>query len=693
MSEPVSPPPVTTALPDDLPPYVSNGLIGLRVLDIPLLSGFTLVNGFAGIDPVVRVGAAARAPYPLAGDLALDGVWLRTFPNQAEFVDQRYDFASGELTTRFRFAAGGKLAEVEVLTFCSRTAPTLALQEVAVRVDTACQLTLRALVDPEQVPGRIAARHVEIPDRGDPKPHGSLSWQSLGGKSECGLAYGTEATGAGMPAPSVVDWGVDTRLATEYSVAAKPGRTYRLRQIVSLVASVLHHQPEAEAVRLAAAGMAEGFEELRADNRRAWEELWKGRVVIDSADESWQALADAAFFYLNSSTHASAPSSTSIYGLAQWHDYHYYYGHVMWDIEAFSLPPLLLSQPDAARSLLDFRSQTLLGARSNAKLRGRKGLQFPWESDWLRGEEVAPGIGRASWHEDHITLDVALAFARYGHATGDSRFLSEDLPAVLHGVAEWIVSRVSRTRAGFAFRDTMGIAERVLAADNDAFTVMSAKVALREAIAAVERIGQAAPAAWREVDAGLEVRPSKSNGAIMSHDGYRPTEQKGATPGPLAGLFPVWYELDPRVAQATLEYYLKLAPAYVGSPMLSALYPTWAAWAGDRRLAAQLMREGYAELVGGRFLQTFEQHPVRFPEKPRSGPFFANLGGFLMTLMYGLPGIRIGPEAPAEWPRRPVVLPAGWRSIEIERAWVRQQAARIEAKHGAATARVAIEGN
>jgi trehalose/maltose hydrolase-like predicted phosphorylase len=382
------------------------------------------------------LSASGRPPErrnPLAADLAIDHVWLRTVPNQADFVDQRYDFATGELTTRFRFTAGGKRADVEVLTFCSRTAPTLAAQEIAIEVDARCELTLRPLIGIDQVPGRVRARHVDIPGRGDPKPHGSLSWESLGGGSECGIAYGTEVVGADMPAPEVVDRGIDAPLAADCTGSAVPGRTYRFRQIASLVASVLHHQPEAEAVRLAAFGVATGFDALRAENREVWNDLWKARVLITAVDDRWQALADAAFFYLNASTHASAPSSTSIFGLATWHDYHYYYGHVMWDLETFSLPPLLLSQPDAARSLLDYRSQSLRAARGNAKLRGRNGIQFPWESDWLHGEEVAPGIGRASWHEDHVNLDIALAFATYGHATGDARLLAETRPRCCTG--------------------------------------------------------------------------------------------------------------------------------------------------------------------------------------------------------------------------------------------------------------------
>ena len=55
MSTPISPDPVTRSGTHELPAYVSNGLIGLRVLDVPLLSGLALVNGYAGIDPTMRI--------------------------------------------------------------------------------------------------------------------------------------------------------------------------------------------------------------------------------------------------------------------------------------------------------------------------------------------------------------------------------------------------------------------------------------------------------------------------------------------------------------------------------------------------------------------------------------------------------------------------------------------------------------
>jgi trehalose/maltose hydrolase-like predicted phosphorylase len=137
------------------------------------------------------------------------------------------------------------------------------------------------------------------------------------------------------------------------------GATYRLRQITSLVPSALHGRPDEQAGRMVAKARHDGFDAIRAENRAAWDEIWKGRIRLVGAEPRWQALADAAFFYLNSSVHASSCASTSIFGLATWHDYHYYYGHVMWDIEAFAVPVLTFVQPQAAHALLDYRFRYL----------------------------------------------------------------------------------------------------------------------------------------------------------------------------------------------------------------------------------------------------------------------------------------------------------------------------------------------
>jgi hypothetical protein len=171
--------------------------------------------------------------------------------------------------------------------------------------------------------------------------------------------------------------------------------------------------------------------------------------------------------------------------------------------------------------------------------------------------------------------------------------------------------------------------------------------------------------------------------AVVSHDDYRTNEEKGGTPDPLMGLFPFGFSLDAASEQATLALYLDLAESYIGSPMLSALYGAWAARTGDRRLALKLLDEGYGQFSSGRFLQILEYRPDRFPEQPQAGPFFANMGGFLTGLLFGFTGLHIGPDLPQSWSERPVVLPAGWEAIEVDRLWIRGRPMRLLARHGA----------
>ena len=150
-----------------------------------------------------------------------------------------------------------------------------------------------------------------------------------------------------------------------------------MRQIASLIPKVTHLQPDFQAVRQVALARKRGFEAIRAANRAVWSELWKGRITLVGADHRWQALADAALFYLFSSTHVASPASTSIFGLATWHDYHYYYGHVMWDIETFVVPVLSLLQPHAAESILDYRTRSLPSAAEQCAPAGQKRAPVP----------------------------------------------------------------------------------------------------------------------------------------------------------------------------------------------------------------------------------------------------------------------------------------------------------------------------
>jgi trehalose/maltose hydrolase-like predicted phosphorylase len=681
MTVPLSPAPVSSARPGELPPYLSNGILGLRTAGVPHLTGTTMVGGFAGVDPTDGVEGFARAPFATAVDVQLDGIWASAAPGLVELVEQRYDFATAELTTSWRFSVGVTTASVDSVVFCPRTLPALAAATLAIRVDGPANLALAAGVDPTGVPGHGDLR-AQPQDQGPNEGvDGRLLWHAPGDISQCGVAYATTFSGTSDAERATRTRDERGRFSTIYRFRSRTDRRYGIDLLTAMVPSLSHARPDEQAGRLAALGAKRGLARLRAENRAAWQDLWKGRIEIEGADRRWQAITDASLFYLLSSVHASSLASTSLFGLAYWPNYHYYHGHVMWDIETFTLPPLLLLEPGAARALLDYRFRHLDAARRLAATHGRRGAMYPWESCPQHGEEATPGA--RPYTEDHVTLDVALAFASYVHATGDLDYAERVAWPVLRAVAEFVESRVERGPDGFEIRDTVGPREHYQAVDNNAYTNMAAARALREATACADAIGRGAPAAWDDIASRLVLPRDTRRGAIINHDGARLTEEQGGVPEAAAGLFPVGYEAAPKLELATYRYAAKeQAPLYAGSPMLSAMLPVYAARAGEPGLAAELLERGFGDFINEPFLEP-DEYPRKRIDRPRASPMFANLSGYLTGLLFGMTGLKLGYLPPDAWPVRPASLPSGWKAIRVERLWIRGEPWALEAQDGA----------
>jgi protein-glucosylgalactosylhydroxylysine glucosidase len=80
--------------------------------------------------------------------------------------------------------------------------------------------------------------------------------------------------------------------------------------------------------------------------------------------------------------------------------------------------------------------------------------------------------------------------------------------------------------------------------------------------------------------------------------------------------------------------------------MLSSLLGVWAAWLGDRDESSRLFEEGFAKFQFEPFAVTNEYRLDKFPEQVQAGTMFANLGGFLTGLLYGLTGLCINADEP-----------------------------------------------
>jgi trehalose/maltose hydrolase-like predicted phosphorylase len=686
MSSPLSPTPARRRVADALPPYLSNGVLGIRCPGVPYRSGTTMVTGFAGLDPSDGVEGFARAPFILATDVQVAGVWASAAPEWIRVIEQRYDFETAELHTTWRFRVEGTTATIETIAFCSRTVPALAACDVQVRVDGAADVAIAAGIDPAGAPG-YADKVAQPQDQGPNEDvDGRLLWHSSGDISTLGMAYTTSFRGDGDAERESVSRDERGWLSTAYRFRARTDRRYRMSLLTAAVPVLSHARPDEQAGRIAAVGAKRGFDALRRDNAAAWQELWRGRIEIDGADARWQAITDASVFYLLSSTHSASLASTSLFGLAYWPNYHYYHGHVMWDIESFTVPPLLLLAPDAAHALLDYRFQHLSAAHHNAAMHGWRGAMYPWESCPEHGEEATPGA--RPYTEDHVSADVALAFAGYIHATGDADYARRVAWPVMRSVAEFIVSRVTATKRGYEILATVGPREVYQLVDNNAYTNMSAATALRAAADCAAMIGETAPVLWRDVADRLVLPKDRRRGAIINHDGAKLTETQGGVPESAAGLFPIGYRASASEELATYRYAaVEQAPLYVGAPMLSALLPVYAARAGEPALAAELLERGYGDFINEPFLEP-DEYPRSRTDRPRASPMFANLSGFLTSVLYGFTGLQLGHGDAATWSEHPVTMPEGWRGIHVERLWVRGGPASLDVRSGSPSATI-----
>ncbi len=672
------------------PAYVANGLVGLRVAPVPFTRGTALVGGYYGVSAVRATEELAEAVYPVGADLAVNGVWLSSRPECVRFVGQHYDFSCGELHSIFEFLVNEVTARVETFLFCSRTSPTVTLQETSVTVNRPCKLILQAHLDPRGLMGTLQRdyRPGWDPNRRDRDSDGVLLLQSRGNLSALGAAYVCDYQGDGLQQRGRNNYcQEEDYFFTDFQVDAKPGQRQVMWQAGSLVPGLLHAEPHWQAHRFVAHARQVTLARLREDNRLAWAELWRGRPRLIGADERWQDMADAAFFYLHSSVHSSSPCGIAPFGLSQRTAYS---GHSFgWDSEAYMFPAVLLTAPKAARAMLDYCTRLVPAARDNARLNGYAGIQFPFQTA-LSGCEVTSfysgGCGGVMLQ--FVIPAMAYAFLQYGHATGERRFIEQQALPLLEGTAEWICSRVRKTNRGYEMFNINGVDETIENIQNHGLTNVLCRHILRETVKLAERSGWAPAPEWREVAENMFIPIHAGTGTLEKHEGDARHLTMMAPDVLVLQSYPFGVEVSPQVTAASLAHQMKLAPAYLGFPMNSANCAVWATRLGDRRLALDCLEKGIAPRFVDPYFQFLESCNKNYPGTEDAATFVSGLGGFQSACLLGFTGLKLDENDPATWARHKIVLPEGWQAIEVERIFVRGKPVSLVARQGDAGARL-----
>jgi alpha,alpha-trehalose phosphorylase len=266
-----------------------------------------------------------------------------------------------------------------------------------------------------------------------------------------------------------------------------------------------------------------GWDGLCREQREYLDAFWeRADVEIEGDAELQQATRFGLFHVLQAGarTEQRAIAAKGLTGPG-------YDGHTFWDGEAFVLPVLTYTLPEAAADALRWRHRTLDRARARAAQLELKGAAFPWRT--IHGEECS-GYWPAGTGAFHINADIAAAVTRYQRAVDDETFERETGTELLIETARlWHSLGHHDAHGGFRIDGVTGPDEYSAIADNNVYTNLMAQRNLRAAADAAERFPDVAQAlhvddsetaAWRDAAAAVLIPYDQHLGVHAQAEGF-----------------------------------------------------------------------------------------------------------------------------------------------------------------------------
>jgi alpha,alpha-trehalose phosphorylase len=526
---------------------LSNGHIGWRAnLDEGEPHGLpgAYLNGVYEYHPLPY--AEASYGLPESGQTVINvtnGKLIRLFVDD-EPLDVRYgtlraheralDFRAGVLTRRAEWVspAGGsvRVSSSRLVSFTQRAI-------AAIRYE----------VEPLSGPARIAVQsellaNEQLPEgNGDPR-NGAAIDHPLTGEfdhafddagvimvhrtTQSGLRVGAamdhliDGPGVQTESRSFPDGGVVTATAV-----LQPGQRLTVIKFVGYSWSGVRSLPGVRDQVWAALTAAKqtGWDGLLAEQRSYLDDFWdRADVEIDGDEEVQQAARFALFHVLQAGARGESRPIPAKGLTGPGYD-----GHTFWDTEAFVLPVLTYTAPDAAASVLRWRRALMPAAQDRAAQLGFAGAAFPWRT--INGQECS-GYWPAGTAAFHINADIAAAVVRYWSATGDEEFARGDGMDLLVQTARlWRSLGHHDAQGRFHIDGVTGPDEYSAIADDNVYTNLMARLNLLAAAEVTERhpgrarelgIDQEEAAGWRDAAESMHVPFDEALGVHEQADGF-----------------------------------------------------------------------------------------------------------------------------------------------------------------------------
>lgn len=498
---------------------IGNGYLGTRGSfeeGYPNALPITLINGVYDDIPVVYT-ELANCPDWLLLIVIVNGEQFRLDCGEILSYERRLDLRHGILSRSIRWRSPiGNTLDLKFERFAS-----LADNQI---------LALRCQITPIDFEGNI---EVQSSINGYPENQGFDHWKHLDrGKTEQGvwLHVRTRSTliELGMAAKMTT---IDTNAKSEVintpdcptlttTFAATRGQSVTVEKVVTVFTSREIKSP----VQTAQTKLAQlpAYEILLGAHQQAWEAVWQQSDIEIEGDLNAQLAVRYNLFQLfiggcsNQGSLDTDPDSVPAKTLSGFG----YRGHIFWDTEIFILPFFTFTQPAIARSLLDYRYDTLAGARRKAAHAGYKGAMFAWESA-ATGDEMTPKWSMSSdpyvepvriWNgerEIHISADIAYAIWQYWQATGDYAWMRDRGAEIILDTALFWLSRVEwhENQQRYELHGVIGTDEYHEEVRNNAYTNRLVQWHLEKAVKVYEWLQEMFPARATELTQQLQLTP------------------------------------------------------------------------------------------------------------------------------------------------------------------------------------------
>ena len=150
----------------------------------------------------------------------------------------------------------------------------------------------------------------------------------------------------------------------------EPNKEYNIEKIAEITTSEDDFDSKADITELT-------YSLLKKEHTEEWARLWNiSKITIDGDDEAMFAL-NYSLYHLNCiaprEMHGKSIAARGLSGQV-------YKGAVFWDTEMFMVDYFMHTDPEVAKTLIDYRISTLDGARQKAKEYGLEGAYYAWES-------------------------------------------------------------------------------------------------------------------------------------------------------------------------------------------------------------------------------------------------------------------------------------------------------------------------